>query len=721
MIDFQYLQLSKRPQFKDQTFDLSTPGISLILGHNKKTGSPNGVGKSYFFGELADFLTEDESMGTRQDKVRRGSVKFGVRSGGALYEFERTFSPREVITVFKNGKDLGYRELKEARAFLNKIVPYNEQSVGSFLYMDLANGSHPLITGTTATRKAFFRDFFPQIESLPNVKALVEMEISTVRAASDRDASIEAELSTLGEIRKVKALARKVQELTEERDAFGDRLGKLTEARALRQRLEEFDSEALQEFADLSDEVLKARRKELRAAESSLEAYKEWQQENAEAEEKLKELSEITQASPDQKTAEEILREGEERLKEMRQTLRGIKAKRQDLEDSIEEWTEKLAKARSVKKAASDEQGVCPTCGGEYHDEHLETRIQRASETIRLAKKELAAAEESLKAVDDKTIAAAVKTVERLESSVDTYSTVCQAYQDIKELRKKTATEPDAPTMSAKRIAKAKEKLEADTEGFYAYTEWSKVRAEWAAIPKSIRDQSASNELHERFIRLNEELTESRLKLEEDRRTNARIAELSAEKENLRSQLANKPYLDILNEAFSRKGVEKEMIGMACSMLADQVNKFAKYVFNEDFTFSFELGSNFSVLVHRNYGNKVETSDVRRLSGAEKRLFSLVLVVALLAFIPPKKRPNILILDEPTATMGEDNKAGFVRFLPILNKVIPHLIVITPLQPHDYAHLNPRVFTVVKNGASSTITKGVYAPQNSRVPRRKLG
>lgn len=724
MIQFEYLQLKKRPQFADQTFDLSQPGISLILGHNKKTGSHNGVGKSYFFGELADFLTEDESMGTRQDKVRKGGVKFGVKVGKTRYEFERTFSPREVITVFKNGEDMGFRELKEARAFMNKIVPYSEQAVGSFLYMDLANGSHPLVTGTSATRKAFFRDFFPQIDALAGVRSLVDVEADRLSSDTDSLSSVQAEIAALGERRKLVALKKEVAALSEKRDAFSHDLDQLAAARHLKQQLAEYDADKLEEFSEVNPEELKARRKDFRRAQSQIDAFAEWLSENAGVEDERRSLkAKVAELDP--------LEDLRATHKTISEEVKALTRQVDEFSDRRQELTELLSKAQERKRRKIQERrelkkqsGQCPTCGGEYHDEHLEKSIQELRDTIDdLDGKILGYSKEleSFRESDALTLGVKLNTrrarVEKLQEQIDLHDEYAQVLRRIR-------TRPDEPKVTQKQLDKAIARAEVEQEGYEQYSKWYELNQEWRALPKEIRSRCSDEGLHAEFVALNDQLNEKRMQLEEGIRVNTEIDTLSKREQELQERLKLKPYLDILKSAFSRrdanKGVEKEMISMACSMLADQVNRFAKYVFNEDFTFSFELGSNFSILVHRNYGKHVAVSDIRRLSGAEKRLFSLVLVVALLAFIPPSKRPNILVLDEPTATMGEDNKAGFVRFLPILNKVVPHLVVITPLEPHDYAHLNPRVFTVVKDGSRSTIQRGLYDSTNRRLSKRSV-
>ena len=62
------------------------------------------------------------------------------------------------------------------------------------------------------------------------------------------------------------------------------------------------------------------------------------------------------------------------------------------------------------------------------------------------------------------------------------------------------------------------------------------------------------------------------------------------------------------------------------------------------------------------------------------------------------------ILDEPSANLSLESLDKFKSLLPVLNKVIPSIIVITPRTDERYE--NAKEFTVVKTKGSSTIVAG---------------
>lgn len=720
MIEFEYLELNKRTHFKSQRFNLKKKGISLILGFNRKTKSSNGVGKSMFFGELPDLLTAGEATGTRQDRVRKGSIKLGVKKGKTRYEFEQIFSPSEKLIVRRNNEDMEFHSLKDAREKMLEVIPYSEQAVASFLYLDLANSVHPLIAGTTAMRKAFFRDFFKQMDSVGPLRKLIEQAHAEVEQAGRRASELQAEIESIGELRKIAPIRRKVQLLQAERDEFSDRLSEVTSATSTWRRLNDV-CEVLgntDDVVSLGEDplgALKEARKAVRKRRSAWDEYSAWSAENVDLEKLLSDTESINWSFMERfkgvpadealNSASEKLEEARAAIKEYERSVRALKRDIEEAEDSIEKKSKSLARAK-------EGQGKCPTCGGEYHDKHLEKRIQELRLELRSAKAELGALKDEL---DGKEVPSV--DVDRLEKRFALAEKYAEASKELARLQRRAASRPDEPKDSEKSISREEARLDSLRERAELYSEYLSLEKTWKGYSKEIRSLAKSSDLHEAFVKKNDELVEAKLDLQTLEGDWERKTKLESEMADKQTAARRKKYLDILKQAFSPKGVEKELISMACSMLEEQVNKFAKLVFSEDFRFYFEMESTFAISVERHYGKRQVVSDVRKLSGAEKRLFSLVMVVSLLSFVPPAQRPNILILDEPTATMGEDNKSAFVRFLPVLNKVIPHLIIITPLMPHDFAHLNPDVYTVVRDGGLSYISEGVV-DANSKLPNR---
>ena len=102
-------------------------------------------------------------------------------------------------------------------------------------------------------------------------------------------------------------------------------------------------------------------------------------------------------------------------------------------------------------------------------------------------------------------------------------------------------------------------------------------------------------------------------------------------------------------------------------------------------------------------------SDVRRLSASERKMFALVLIPALMSFIPKDRRSNLLILDEPDANMSAVVRESLVRFLPTLNRIVPNIVYITPhsdlLQLALQEGVKMAHWEVTKRGSVSTLAQ----------------
>ncbi len=64
------------------------------------------------------------------------------------------------------------------------------------------------------------------------------------------------------------------------------------------------------------------------------------------------------------------------------------------------------------------------------------------------------------------------------------------------------------------------------------------------------------------------------------------------------------------------------MVQRIAAALEANLNKYARLIFSEDFSFQFDVqGGGFNVFVHRKIDGKTIPSDIRHMSGAESRLF----------------------------------------------------------------------------------------------------
>lgn len=187
-----------------------------------------------------------------------------------------------------------------------------------------------------------------------------------------------------------------------------------------------------------------------------------------------------------------------------------------------------------------------------------------------------------------------------------------------------------------------------------------------------------------------------------DKQLRAKADKVKQEVEDLKQKLADLPILEKLIEIYGKNGRKLQVMQRFAKALETRMNDNAPLIFPEPMKFDFTVSPNsMELMVTRGSGKKVVTSDVRFLSGAETKQFNLCFVSALIPMLPASKRSNLIILDEVDSGMNEVAAERFRNdFLPELQKIVPHVVIITPL---DEQYPNARTITVVKEGLTSKL------------------
>ena len=210
--------------------------------------------------------------------------------------------------------------------------------------------------------------------------------------------------------------------------------------------------------------------------------------------------------------------------------------------------------------------------------------------------------------------------------------------------------------------------------------------------------------LKKRYELLVETLPQIKADIELAKQNRAARKKLKAQMKDLEDANGDREVYELLREAYSTNGLKQLVLKNICVQIEKNLNKFSPFVFRENYRFKVVVSnSKIDVLVNRKYKNKVITSDVKALSGAESRMFSMLNLLAILPLIPKSRRCNTLIVDEPTANLDAPYIKMFTqRILPQLNRIIPHIVVISPLEDHKDVQ-NCKLFKIVKSGDTSTI------------------
>jgi DNA repair exonuclease SbcCD ATPase subunit len=227
-----------------------------------------------------------------------------------------------------------------------------------------------------------------------------------------------------------------------------------------------------------------------------------------------------------------------------------------------------------------------------------------------------------------------------------------------------------------------------------------------ALTPEQIQSAKNMDELADKMTRVQGKYTQTLTKLEIDETIRDQLDEMRARLRQMKKELRDEPYVKMLVQGYSDKNIKKLAVDAISERLMTLVNSYAARIYQENLQFEFIWDSDVQLLVHRQApGKKPNTTDVRKLSGAESLFFTLILVCALLNFVPSNKRCNVMILDEPTAHLSPENIEILQDILKMLNAIVPSIIVITPHSEEIYE--GARAYTIVKRNGVSVVKKGM--------------
>ena len=195
-------------------------------------------------------------------------------------------------------------------------------------------------------------------------------------------------------------------------------------------------------------------------------------------------------------------------------------------------------------------------------------------------------------------------------------------------------------------------------------------------------------------------MSSMKTRLEVHNTVKARASDMRVRLAELKTQLEDEEAIVFALEAYSDTAVKRMAVEAISEQMMMTVNKMASIVF-KDYRFEFVWDSQIRLLVHR---RGKPPSDVRKLSGAESMLFTLILVFSLLMFVPSRKRLSLLILDEPCASFSEGMIPRFHALLPHLLTLIPSILIVTPKEYERYP--DAREFTVYRDLSGASLRKG---------------
>ena len=659
-------------------------GITYIYGKNTSTGSGNAVGKSLFFNSIAE-LFYDPIVGTKQDKIKHGKkfIEFD-RDGHQVKIVSDCTASKESLKLFIDGKEKTGRIKRNTVSMLARVWPINEVEYRTYGFIDSVS-HHPLARGSSAERKLFFTEFF-NLEQVDIERAKIRKELNRLDAIK----KARTEIKNLLDSNEKKLASIEVIDTKELKKAINLELEKFKKWEEVRHLVEVKNllGNNIEKFVNLVPSLDRNDAKKLKQklikdrddAESNKEDHEKYLVYVNELTKYKKSIEKLDMSV----SIEELTKYYESYTKNkwalgMEKMSMPKKPTKPDSDESkIRVDFEKLK--HELNHAKKFKSGLCPECGSEV----------KARDPV-LIKKKLEDVENEVSKWDKYT-----REKQKYKADVVEFERFTEAYKEATKNKKwyKVYFERIKIGEAPKKVSK----VDGVTE-FNRHNDITTINLclpHIDSIKKAINLETVEEYNSEKLNEMQEKLVIADLKNKEAEVLKNSSLELREKIKSMSGELAYYKELKILLEALADKAIKKIIVNSISKHLMETVNKYSKLVF-PDYTFSFDWSeSQVQILVNRKNGI---TTDVRKLSGAESKIFTLILVISLLRFVPNKKRMSMIVLDEPTASFHDTTTEQLHKILPAIQKIIPSVIIITPKESERFQGANEMTVLRTKMGA----------------------
>ena len=710
------------PYEEATTFKIK-PGLSVIYGLNQTAGksskNSNYVGKSLLFSTLAEVLYEEPLVGSKQDRIQTGTQQVILEANNKVYQITKK---NNKYSIKENGQLIDYATKTKATDFIKTIWPLSFEEYETFVHID-SRIAHPLVMGSTAIRKEFFTKFFG-LDKVDAERKLYLAELSKLKETKKAYDTLKSTLfmlsqNTLSE-EDLDELKTKIDKLSVKLDSAKSKLKALTAksqlldlADLIKPVIEQLETLHLSNREEINA-LLKKYKHQVELLDEIREqdyAYQSYLKQSKVYKEAVKNLSQIAQQYDyeelDQKRtllsnyiAQKIIVEKKlDRLSNI-QKIEEPRKPQLEKDQVIEQYYEYQV---LVKKAKQFEKGICPTCGQEVKDFDYPAILAKY-ETLKAQKSSIEKYETLLEEYQENEEQLAEKEKQKqllanLEEKIMELEPFAKAAKELDHLPKKPEDVNQARYTSEECNRKAKE-LVRRTELLEKAKQYiEKIQDYWQLEDKTKPDidslNAKVNEANNKYYQYKSEYETGKKDLE-------KLDSIKHDLKDFENQLGDVEPLNILIDLYQDKNLKKKIVQIIGNRLMQLVNRYANQVFTEDYRFELDWStSQINILCTRNAGKRKLVSDVRKLSGAESRLFTIILLLALMSFIPTSKRPNVIIMDEADANLSSETIVSFQKLLVLLLQVVESIIIITPRSEDFYP--NATNYTVVRNGTSKIV------------------
>lgn len=731
--------------FEDVVFKIPK-GISAIYGLNRAGGrtskNSNAVGKSLLTSQPFEILYDEPIVGEKGDRMKMGTRALSyTNTHGHKVVINRSMRGKsEKIAIKVDGKDKKFRTPTIARAYIKKSFPISPEEYNTYVHID-ARVPHPLVMGSSAERKRFFTSFFG-LDKMDTERRLFAAELSKLSRVKAAFAELRAaynkskedlitDVAYAGMRKKARAYKANLKALQLEFQNVQETLRLMQYAESAKSQIETLQV-ALQGpiTEELFAKAIQDNKWELDKIKADLSEAEDWEQykrDNAnylESKEKLSAKTVIvikdhgltnarTMATDNVKELRALkisAVELQDVLNRLDSELGSFEVEKVDLPTGNEEdvLTALRAYKHQLEHAEQFAEGKCETCGQVVTIKDPKVLAARVKKLTIQAKHHRAYAEYVAARKQQRVLRAKI---DEIQPKIDEQRARVTELLPWKQVDEELQDLPRKPkpfkgkklqVVVLKRMLEELYERKSLLEHMQPHLE---TILEFQKLTRAdLKNARASADLSERMNLIQERLSKITAKLEVHDTIKVRVTEMRDRLVEMKKGLRDEEPLRLLVQGYQDKNIKRMAVEAIGQRLMALINKYSSVVFPETYRFEFEWGTQVSMIVHRKYGKKILTSDVRKLSGAESKLYTIILVWALLAFVPTHKRCSMLILDEPTANLSKEMTEAFQALLPILNTLIPSIIVITPKSDEIYEGATP--FTVVKDQGVARIVEG---------------
>lgn len=132
---------------EEQMINFDSNGIKLIIGNNKMTGDSNGAGKSSLFKALFEYCIYgtydskiDNAINNQIEKNLKTELTFFIKENKyCITRYRKHDKHKNNLYLFKNDKDISFKNNKETQELINNIIKINKNSFLNSIFINFNN------------------------------------------------------------------------------------------------------------------------------------------------------------------------------------------------------------------------------------------------------------------------------------------------------------------------------------------------------------------------------------------------------------------------------------------------------------------------------------------------------------------------------------------------------------------------------------------------------